>query len=295
MKWSILINQVGAAHFGLADKTDLADWAILDYIAGWQISDKAEKLDGKIWINYSNLIKEMPLLHLNKKQSISNRISKLRDLGLIETSQSIDKRLFVKVTSFYSDVALFQGQGVPEKGQGVPEKGQGVPEKGQGVPEKGHEVFLNKDIHTTTTYPTTNETTISNHKESAPKKAKNSGGENEKNLQEKKSSHAFVKPTPDEIASYANEQGFEIDSNYFFDYYESKGWLVGSTKMKSWQATVRNWHRRDKEQQGGSNATPKVKKEFHHDYELSDEFLKKHNMDCIDSVAVPIHSGFIEG
>jgi hypothetical protein len=130
-----------------------------------------------------------------------------------------------------------------------------------------------------------------NHKESAPKKAKNSGGENDV---KRESRVVFVKPRVEEIQAYAFERNYTtLDAERFYDYYESNGWMVGSHKMKDWKATVRNWQR--SKQQGGSNATPKVKKEFHHDYELSDEFLKKHNMDCIDSVAVPIHSGFIEG
>lgn len=32
----------------------------------------------------------------------------------------------------------------------------------------------------------------------------------------------------------------------FIDFYESKGWKVGSQKMQDWQAAVRTWHRKDK-------------------------------------------------
>ena len=57
----------------------------------------------------------------------------------------------------------------------------------------------------------------------------------------------FVPPTVEEVQDYINVMGYHIDANYFMDYYESKGWLVGRTKMKDWKATVRNWARRDKE------------------------------------------------
>ena len=34
------------------------------------------------------------------------------------------------------------------------------------------------------------------------------------------------------------------DAQKFSDFYESKGWLVGKSPMKSWQASVRTWHRK---------------------------------------------------
>lgn len=43
--------------------------------------------------------------------------------------------------------------------------------------------------------------------------------------------------------SYFKELGFENEAFRFFDFYESKGWLVGKAKMKSWQAAARNWVR----------------------------------------------------
>ena len=55
----------------------------------------------------------------------------------------------------------------------------------------------------------------------------------------------FVKPTIEEIKAYCKERNNGIDANYFFDYYESKGWLVGKTKMKSWKAAVRTWERKE--------------------------------------------------
>ena len=51
----------------------------------------------------------------------------------------------------------------------------------------------------------------------------------------------FIKPTIEEIKSeFPN-----IDAEYFFDYYESNGWMAGKNKMKDWKATARNWLRRN--------------------------------------------------
>jgi len=38
----------------------------------------------------------------------------------------------------------------------------------------------------------------------------------------------------------------EIQASSFVDFYESKGWMVGKTKMKDWKASVRNWLRKYK-------------------------------------------------
>lgn len=57
----------------------------------------------------------------------------------------------------------------------------------------------------------------------------------------------FLKPSVEEIQSYCNEKGYVMDPQYFFDYYEAKGWLVGKTPMKDWKAAVRNWAKNEKE------------------------------------------------
>ena len=56
----------------------------------------------------------------------------------------------------------------------------------------------------------------------------------------------FVKPTPEEVTVYAKSIGFNLDGERFYDYYESKGWMIGKSPMKNWQAAVRTWKRNDK-------------------------------------------------
>ena len=53
----------------------------------------------------------------------------------------------------------------------------------------------------------------------------------------------FKKPTVDEILTYCIERKNSVDPQKFFDYYESKGWLIGKSPMKSWQAAVRTWEK----------------------------------------------------
>jgi uncharacterized protein YdaU (DUF1376 family) len=54
----------------------------------------------------------------------------------------------------------------------------------------------------------------------------------------------FVHPSTSEVTAYGASIGYRIDGAAFCDFYESKGWKVGNTPMKSWQAAVRTWKRR---------------------------------------------------
>ena len=66
----------------------------------------------------------------------------------------------------------------------------------------------------------------------------------------------FKKPTIDEIQNYCDERSNGINAQHFHDYYESKGWGVGKTKMKCWKASVRTWEQRSKDNsnsEGGRN------------------------------------------
>ena len=56
-------------------------------------------------------------------------------------------------------------------------------------------------------------------------------------------SKTFEKPTVEEIAEYCKLRNNAIDPQHFFDFYESKGWLVGKSRMKDWKACVRTWER----------------------------------------------------
>lgn len=55
----------------------------------------------------------------------------------------------------------------------------------------------------------------------------------------------FVKPSIAEIEAYVLENGLAVDVQRFYDHYEANGWMVGKNRMQNWQATVRNWARRD--------------------------------------------------
>lgn len=65
----------------------------------------------------------------------------------------------------------------------------------------------------------------------------------------------FKPPTPLEVDSYLVERGINDpnEAQSFCDFYESKGWVVGKVKMKSWKAAVRNWLKNYKAKTKGSD------------------------------------------
>ena len=58
----------------------------------------------------------------------------------------------------------------------------------------------------------------------------------------------FTIPTPEEVQAYCDERKNGILGQQFCDFYDSKGWRVGSQPMKDWKAAVRTWEMRRKDQ-----------------------------------------------
>jgi len=59
----------------------------------------------------------------------------------------------------------------------------------------------------------------------------------------------FVPPNIEEVRSYIAEHHLLADAETFINFYESHGWMVGSTPIKSWQATLKLWHSRNADKQ----------------------------------------------
>ena len=62
----------------------------------------------------------------------------------------------------------------------------------------------------------------------------------------KRESNRFQKPSIEEIRQYCEEKEINVDAEQFFNFYESKGWLVGKAPMQNWRAAVCTWVKREK-------------------------------------------------
>lgn len=73
----------------------------------------------------------------------------------------------------------------------------------------------------------------------------------------------FQKPTIEEIKKYCLERNNSINPIQFFNYYESKGWLIGKNQMKDWKACIRTWEQNQNKSK--NNITIEQEGEFDYD------------------------------
>ena len=51
----------------------------------------------------------------------------------------------------------------------------------------------------------------------------------------------FTPPTLDDVKQYIRSNGYSIDPEEFFSFYESQGWKVGKNPMKDWHRAISYW------------------------------------------------------
>ena len=72
-----------------------------------------------------------------------------------------------------------------------------------------------------------------------------------KDISTKKST--FVPPSVEEVKEYCLSVGSQVDAEMFVAFYESKGWLVGKNKMKSWKSAIVTWEKRNNQKPKSDN------------------------------------------
>lgn len=53
-----------------------------------------------------------------------------------------------------------------------------------------------------------------------------------------------IPPKIEDVISYCKERNNGVDVNKWYDFYSSKGWMIGKNKMKDWKAAVRTWEKK---------------------------------------------------
>lgn len=74
----------------------------------------------------------------------------------------------------------------------------------------------------------------------------------------KKAKTVFAPPSVDEVRAYCLERQNGIDPQAFVDFYASKNWMVGKSKMSDWKASVRTWEQRRKQEAAAVQPRPPV-------------------------------------
>lgn len=95
----------------------------------------------------------------------------------------------------------------------------------------------------------------------------------DKNNKENSKKKNFTPPTLEQLNTFIKEHNLNVDAQVFFDYYESNGWMVGRNKMKSYEATLRRWHRTQKTEKSPTWLNQDIKAE-RSDVEITEEDLR---------------------
>ena len=67
-----------------------------------------------------------------------------------------------------------------------------------------------------------------------------------KEYKNEKNEKKFIVPTIQQVEKYCKERNNNIDAEYFINYYDAKGWMIGKNKVKDWKACIRTWEQRNK-------------------------------------------------
>lgn len=170
--------------------------------------------DGLYW-TYNSIKAYKELFPYLSEKQIRDALTILETSGFIKTG-NYNKASFDH-TKWYADLCLEEfcdeGKSICPTGQiEVTHRSNGIDPQGRAIPN------INTDNKTTDV-----------NTDSGAKPAKR-----------------FSPPSLDEVSAYCLERGNTVDPQRFIDFYESKGWKVGNTKMKDWKAAVRTWENRDK-------------------------------------------------
>ena len=74
----------------------------------------------------------------------------------------------------------------------------------------------------------------------------------EKKEKEKKASGRFIPPPLEEVEVYIKEKGYNVNAEQWWNFYASKGWMIGKNKMVRWKNAVATWNTKSKEQENGA-------------------------------------------
>jgi hypothetical protein len=95
----------------------------------------------------------------------------------------------------------------------------------------------------------------------------------------------FIKPTLDEVKAYAEEKGFKVDTDYFFEFYTTAKWKdAGGKQIKNWKLKLLTWNNREKKNAATNGRTGQPIQQ--HKQSPGDRLRAKLAKDIADGTAV---------
>lgn len=75
----------------------------------------------------------------------------------------------------------------------------------------------------------------------------NKNGKNEENVKK-------IPPKIEDVKEYCSERKNGVNVDRWYNFYSSKGWMIGKNKMKDWKAAVRTWENKTEQSYGQNNS-----------------------------------------
>ena len=231
MKYTIYINQKELSKTDF----DLVDGAILDYLYFIcnSTNEKIEeqRINGYTWVDYSKIIDDNPLLRIKSKGALSKRVKQMEELGFIklnEIRKNGHKLKYFALTKKSDSLFTQTLDPIHQNENPILENENPILLNEKPIHQKENPIHQSEPISTIKDYTIKNNT-IKN------------------NTIKDKRALTFFKPYIEDIKYYFEERNNNLDAETFFDYYESKGWVVGNSPMIDWKASARNWEKRQYE------------------------------------------------
>jgi DNA-binding transcriptional regulator GbsR (MarR family) len=111
MKYGSYIPFAGLKAFDLHTKVDLYDWVLIDYMMDWAKSPKRKIImyEGVeyVWLNLDIIPKEIPVFEGIDKSTISKKLKKIKELGLVRFTKS-GKKLYFRLQDICYKIKNFR-------------------------------------------------------------------------------------------------------------------------------------------------------------------------------------------
>lgn len=97
-----------------------------------------------------------------------------------------------------------------------------------------------------------------------------------KEYKNEKNEKKFIIPTVQQVEEYCKERNNNIDAEYFINYYDAKGWMIGKNKVKDWKACIRTWEQRNKKDVGKNKYDAEIERQIEKVKQIEEERKKRY-------------------
>lgn len=196
---------------------------MINYFRYWIRHNRANnhnQIDGKFW-TYNTIPALSSFFGFWTEKQVRRILNSLMDQDVLvkanHNQKGYDRTTWYSFTR-ESFIKTSNDNIIPNGQMDQPKRAEASDQTGRPIPLDNHKITSSKDIH------------------SAPRQMK--------------------RPDADEVQQYLDERNItKFKGDQFVDYYIQVGWKVGKAgkPMKDWKAAVRQWERRDGQDESGRN------------------------------------------